>query len=106
MVYRIRRDKTKRTHRTHSAGFKAKAALAAINCEKTLPNWQGFFDVHPAPKVARKSRLQECVAGVFGFGPSVSGTAPAVDLKLLHATIGELTLENVFYPVCSSQAAC
>jgi transposase len=35
-------------------------------------------------------------AGVFGSGASSAEAAPAVDLKALHAKIGELTLENDF----------
>jgi len=33
---------------------------------------------------------------VFGPGWSASEAAPAVDVKTLHAKIGELTLENDF----------
>jgi hypothetical protein len=40
-------------------------------------------------------QLQESAANVFGSGGQ--GTAPpAVDVKSLHAKIGELTLENDF----------
>ncbi len=39
---------TKRTRRTHSAGFKAKVALAAIKGEKTLAELAKLFDVRPA----------------------------------------------------------
>ena len=38
---------TKRTRRTHSPGFKAKVALAAIKGEKTLAELAKLFDVHP-----------------------------------------------------------
>jgi transposase-like protein len=38
---------TKRARRTHSAGFKAKVALAAIKGEKTLTKLAKPFDVHP-----------------------------------------------------------
>jgi transposase len=33
---------------------------------------------------------------VFGSGSAAREAAPAVDLKVLHAKIGELTLENDF----------
>ena len=35
-------------------------------------------------------------AGVFGPGSSNAAAQPAVDVKSLHAKIGELTLENDF----------
>ncbi len=84
----------KRTRRTHSAGFNAQVALAAIKGEKTLAELAKLFDVHPAQIVAWKAQLQEGAAGVFGCGPAAAETAPLVDLKLLHAKIGELTLEK------------
>jgi transposase len=33
---------------------------------------------------------------LFGSGSAAKETAPSVDLKTLHAKIGELTLENDF----------
>jgi transposase-like protein len=94
---------TKRTRRTHSPGFKAKVALAAIKGEKTLAELAKLFDVHPAQIVAWKAQLQEGAAGVFGSGPAAE-TAPVVDLKLLHAKIGELTLEKDFLSGALSKA--
>jgi transposase len=38
--------------------------------------------------------LVEAAAGLFGSGGVASGTPPAIDVKTLHAKIGELTLEN------------
>jgi len=87
---------TKRTRRAHSPGFKVKAALAAIKGEKTLAELAKLFEVHPAQFVAWKAQLQEGAAGVFGAGAAATETAPVVDLKLLHAKIGELTLEKDF----------
>ena len=65
---------TKRTRRTHSPGFKAKVALAAIKGEKTLAELAKLHDVHPAQIVAWKAQLQEGAAGVFGAG--AAETAP------------------------------
>ena len=86
---------TRRPRRNHTPAFKAKVALAAVKGEKTLTELAQFFDVHPNQITAWKGQLLEGAAGVFGSGPSSAEAAP-VDLKALHAKIGELTLENDF----------
>jgi transposase-like protein len=95
---------TKRTRRTHSPGFKVKVALAAIKGEKTLAELAKLFDVHPHQITAWKGQLQEGGAGVFGPGAAASEAAPVVDLKSLHAKIGELTLEKDFLSGALSKA--
>lgn len=87
---------SRRTRRNHSAAFKAKVALAAIKGEKTLAELAQLYDVHPTQLAAWKAQLLEGAVGVFGSGPAGKEVAPAVDLKTLHAKIGELTLENDF----------
>ena len=86
---------SKRPRRNHTPGFKAKVALAAIKGEMTLTQLAEHFDVHPNQITAWKGLLQEGAADVFGAG-SGGPTQPAVDVKSLHAKIGELTLENDF----------
>jgi transposase len=86
---------TKRTRRNHSPAFKAKVAVAALKGEKTLGDLAQQFDVHVNQITQWRGQLLDGAAGVFEHGkPDV--TAPAVDLKSLHAKIGELTLENDF----------
>lgn len=94
----------KRTRRTHNPGFKAKVALAAVKGEKTLAELAQQYDVHPNQITAWKAHLVDGAAGVFGSTAAGIEAAPAVDVKLLHAKIGELTLENDFLAGALSKA--
>ena len=85
---------TRRARRTHGPAFKAKVALAAIKGEKTLAELAQQYDVHPNQITAWKAQLLDGAAGVFGSGPATTEVTAAVDVKVLHAKIGELTLEN------------
>jgi transposase-like protein len=87
---------TKRTRRNHSPAFKAKVALAAVKGEKTLAELAQQFDVHPNQITGWRSQLLEGAAGVFGSDARTEPVAPAIDVKTLHAKIGELTLVNDF----------
>jgi|SRR5271156_6050595 transposase len=95
---------TKRTRRNHTPAFKAKVALAALKGEKTLAELAQFFDVHPNQITNWKSQLLDGAAGVFGSGGTIGDAPPPVDLKSLHAKIGELTLENDFLAGALSKA--
>jgi transposase len=87
---------TQRARRTHSPAFKARVALAAIKGEKPLAELAQQFDVHPNQITTWKAQLTDGAAGVFGAGSAGTALAPAVAVKVLHAKIGELTLENDF----------
>ncbi|MBB6413714.1 transposase [Mesorhizobium sangaii] len=87
---------TKRPRRNHSPEFKAKVALAAIRGERTLIELSQQFDVHPNQIKQWKDLLLEGASGVFGADAKAEPAAPIVDVKTLHAKIGELTLENDF----------
>ena len=51
---------------------------------------------HPNQITSWKARLESGAADVFGAGGGSAAAQPAVDVKSLHAKIGELTLENDF----------
>ena len=87
---------TKRTRRNHSPAFKAKVALAAVKGEKTLAELAQQFDVHPNQITTWRGQLLEGAAGFFGSDSHTEPAEPAIDVKTLHAKIGELTLVNDF----------
>ena len=84
---------SRRPRRNHSPVFKAKVAIDAIRGDKTLAELAKVHDVHPNQITEWKSQLLERAAGVFGVDAS---SEPKIDLKELHAKIGQLTLENDF----------
>ena len=87
---------SRRPRRNHSPAFKSKVALAAVRGENTLAELAQQFDVHPNQITQWRSQLLEGAAEVFGSTASGAAVAPAVDVKTLHAKIGELTLANDF----------
>ena len=84
---------SRRPRRNHSSQFKAKVALAALKGDKTLAELAKQFDVHPNQITEWKSQLQSHASDVFG---GKRESEPPVDVKTLHAKIGQLTLENDF----------
>ena len=95
---------SRRRRRNHSAAFKAKVALAAIKGERTISQLADQFDVHPNQITTWKAQLEGGAVDVFGPGGGAAQSAPAVDVKALHAKIGELTLENDFLEGALSKA--
>lgn len=95
---------SRRPRRNHTAAFKAKVALAAIKGDRTLAQLAEQFDVHPNQITTWKAQLEGGAAEVFGPSGGSASAAPAVDVKSLHAKIGELTLENDFLEVALTKA--
>ena len=84
---------SRRPRRNHAPGFKSKVALAAIKGDRTLAELADQFDVHPNQITTWKAQVENGAADIFS--PNGAATAqPAIDVKALHAKIGELTLEN------------
>lgn len=86
---------TRRPRRNHSPAFKAKVAVAAIKGEKTLTELAQDFDVHPNQIKLWRDQLLEGATGVFSDSRKAEAE-PVIDVKTLHAKIGELTLEKDF----------
>ena len=83
----------RRPRRNHTPAFKAKVALSAIKGDRTLAEQ---FDVHANQITSWKAQLEGGAAEIFGRGGGNGSVPPAIDVKSLHAKIGELTLENDF----------
>jgi transposase len=85
---------SRRPRRNHSSAFKSKVALAAVKGEQTITELAQRFDVHPNQITQWKTQLLELASTVFE--PGGSSKEPSIDIKTLHAKIGELALENDF----------
>ena len=86
---------SRRPRRNHTPAFKAKVALAAIKGDRTMAQLAEQFDVHPNQITIWKVQLENGASDIFGLG-GAKAAEPVVDVKALHAKIGELTLENDF----------
>jgi len=95
---------TRRARRNHTPAFKAKVALAALKGDKTLNELAQQFDVHVNQITQWRTQLLEGATGVFGVGVTSVPASPSVDVKTLHAKIGELTLENDFLETALTKA--
>jgi transposase len=94
----------KRARRNHTPAFKAKVALAALKNDRTIAQLAEQFDVNQI--TSWKEQLLAGAADVFERGGSTKSSAPEVDIKALHAKIGELVLENDFLERALGKAGC
>jgi len=86
----------RRARRNHTPAFKAKVALAALKNDRTMAQLAEQFDVHPNQIATWKDQLLQDAADVFERGSGGKSSTSETDIKLLHAKIGELVLENDF----------
>jgi transposase-like protein len=84
----------RRPRRNHSPAFKAKVALAAIEGNATLAELAQRFDVHPNQITEWRRQLVANAAGAFTA--ESERAEPAIDVKALHAKIGQQALELDF----------
>ena len=82
----------RKQRRKLTAEFKAKVALAALREDKTMAELCAQFAVHSNQISEWKKQLIARATEVFGG----SVESEPIDLDPLHATIGQLALENDF----------
>jgi transposase len=90
----MEQNMTRRSRRNHSPEFKAKVALAAVRGDKTMAELAEQFGVHATQIAQWKTQLLEQASSVFGQPHQAN--EPSVDLKALHAKIGQQALEIDF----------
>ncbi len=86
----------RRPRRNHSPVFKAKVALAAVEGSETLAHLATRFDLHAHQIAQWRSQLVARAAELFVTAEATTGASPPIDLKGLHAKIGQQALELDF----------
>ena len=89
------RRMSRRARRNHTPAFKAKVALAAIKGDGRWPNWPSSSTSTPI-RLRRGRRSWRVALPEFLDLAALTPATPAIDVKSLHAKIGQLTLENDF----------
>ena len=86
----------RRPWRNHSPVFKAEVALAALKSEATLTELAERFDVRANQITQWKTQLVEQAGAVFAHEGAAHDAPGPVDVKALHAKIGQQALEIDF----------
>ena len=97
---------SKQTRRNHSSTFKARVALAALKGDRTMAELKAcdclrslvsaHFGVHSKQIQQWKQQMQAAAPDVFETNKTRKAKDQGPDVKILHAKIGELTMERDF----------
>ena len=86
----------RRPRRNHSPLFKAKVALASLQGTETLAQLADRYDVHATQIAQWQRQLVARAAELFATEGERRADAAPVDVKTLHAKIGQQALELDF----------
>ena len=88
----------RRPRRNHTAGFKAKVALAALMGDRTLAELAEKYDVCTGSQITQwKTQLLEGATGVFMSPAEKRGTEQGPSAKEMQAKIGQLDWKLIFW---------
>lgn len=79
--------------RRHSAEFKARVALEALQERETLSHLGAKHSVHPGQISQWRKQVEDGAVGLFQSGPSRRDSAQAEELSELYEKIGRLEME-------------
>lgn len=83
--------------KTYNASFKARVALEALKGDQTIAELAAKYQVHPAMATKWKKQATDGLVDVFsGNGRKARDASHEVEVKELHAKIGQLTVEKDF----------
>jgi len=85
---------SRRPRRNHTPVFKAKVSMAAVKGDKTLSELASQFEVHPNQITKWKVQLETSAQDIFSTSPKSAD--PQIDMKALHAKIGQQALDIDF----------
>lgn len=84
---------SEKKRKNFTAQFKAKVALEAVRCDKTLNEIGKEFGVHPSQVGQWKRELLENASGLFDTKRGPKPVEPSSDPERLYTEIGRLKVE-------------
>jgi transposase-like protein len=84
------------TRRRFTSEFKARVALEALRGDKTVQEIAARHQVHPNQVSTWKRQAVDGLSAVFSNGAEQAQQDREIEVRDLHAKIGELTVERDF----------